>query len=116
MTKTITLDGGKEIRLAANAATPFRFKQLFNKDLLKLFQDNSEDEKNHVYMADVMAELAFIMNQQAEKADMNSLSMDAFYLWLEDFEAMDFVTKADVIVNVYLASTQMSVEAKKKQK
>lgn len=116
MTRTITLEGGKEIRLAANAATPFRFKQLFGSDLLKLFQENSENKENNVYMADVITQLAFIMSKQAEKADMNSLSMGEFYTWLEDYEPMDFIMKSEDIVNTYLSSTLMSVEAKKKQK
>ena len=114
MTKSISLEGGKEVKLAANAATPFRFKQLFGTDLLKVFQQSTKSEDDQMVLADVITQLAYIMNRQAEGANMNNISMDDFYSWLEDYEPMDFVISADKIVNVYMASTQTSVEAKKK--
>ena len=114
MQKSIKLEGGKEVKLAANAATPFRFKQLFNKDLLKVFNDNSKEDADTIEMADVFTEMAFIMNRQAEGIDMSGLSMDDFYSWLEGFEPMDFVMKGQEILEIYLSSTQVSVEAKKK--
>ena len=114
MTKSITLEGGKEVKLAANAATPFRFKQLFNTDLLKIFQQSTKSEDDQMILADVITQLAYIMNKQAEGANMNNISMDDFYTWLEGFEAMDFVNAAQAIIDVYLASTQTSVDPKKK--
>lgn len=114
MTKSITLEGGKEIKLAANAATPFRFKQLFGTDLLKIFQKSANSEEDSMSLADVVSQLAYIMNKQAEGANMNDISMDDFYTWLEGFEAMDFVVAGEQIINVYLSSTITSVEAKKK--
>lgn len=116
MINKITVSGGKEVKLAANAATPFRYKQLFNKDLLRIFRDSSEDEAENVMLADICTELAFIMNRQAEGANMNALSMDDFYTWLEDYEAMDFVMGAEDIINIYLASTKTTVDAKKNPK
>lgn len=114
MTKSITLEGGKEIKLAANAATPFRYKQLFNTDLLRIFQQSTQGEEEQMILADVIPQLAYIMNKQAEGANMNDISMDDFYTWLEGFEAMDFVVAGEQIINVYLSSTITSVEAKKK--
>lgn len=114
MTKSITLEGGKELKLAANAATPFRYKQLFDMDLLRIFQQSTQSEEDGMILGDVIAQLAFIMNRQAEGANMNSISMDEFYSWLEDFEAMDFVTAGQSIIDVYLSSTKTSVDAKKK--
>lgn len=114
MQKTITLDGGKEVKLATNAATPFRFKQLFGTDLLKIFQQSTKSEEDETMLGEVVTQMAFIMNRQAEGTDMNHLSMDDFFAWLEDYEAMDFVTKAEEIIGTYVASTQTSVSAKKK--
>ena len=114
MTKSITLEGGKEVKLAANAATPFRFKQLFNTDLLKIFQQSTKSEDDQMDLADVITQLAYIMNRQAEGANMNNISMDDFYAWLEDYEPMDFVTSGNKVIDVYLSSTVASVEAKKK--
>lgn len=114
MRKTITLEGGKAVDLAANAATPFRFKQLFNTDLLKIFKQSTENEEDQTDLADVITQMAYIMNRQAEGADMNKISMDDFYTWLEDYEPMDFITVGDKVVDVYMASAKVSVEAKKK--
>ena len=115
MTKSITLEGGKEVKLAANAATPFRFKQLFGTDLLKIFQKSAESEEDRMSLTDVVSQLAYIMSRQAEGANMNDISMDDFFSWLEGFEAMDFVSAGEEIIGTYLASTQSSVTAKKKQ-
>lgn len=116
MIQTITLEGGKTVELAANAATPFRFKQLFNADLFRIFHQSAQDEAEATIMADVVTQLAFIMNKQAEGANMNTMSMEDFYSWLEDYEPMDFVVKGEEIIKIYLASAQTTVEAKKKQK
>ena len=114
MTKSITLEGGKEIKLAANAATPFRFKQLFGSDLLRMFQQSTKSEDDQMVLADVVSQLAYIMNKQAEGANMNDISMDDFFSWLEGFEAMDLVSAGEQIMNVYLSSTITRVDAKKK--
>lgn len=114
MVKIVKLGGGKEIKLAANAATPFRFKQLFGSDLLRLFQQSSKSEEESVLMADVLTQMAFVMNKQAEGADLNSMSMDDFYTWLEDYEAMDFVNAGAEIIGTYMVTTIPSVASKKK--
>ena len=114
MTKSIILEGGKEVKLAANAATPFRYKQLFNGDLLQIFQQSTKSEEDGMALADVVTQLAYIMNRQAEGVNMNTISLDEFYTWLEDFEPMDFVVKGQDIINIYLSSTIPSVESKKK--
>ena len=46
MVKTITIDG-REVKLAANAATPFRFRQMFKKDILQILgnEEKAEAEK-----------------------------------------------------------------------
>lgn len=113
MTKTITLEGGKVVKLAANAATPFRFKQLFGQDLLKLFK-KAEDEEEQPILGEVITQMAFIMNRQAEGVNLNSVSMDDFYSWLEEYDAMDFVLAGEEIINFYLGSSKPTIEAKKK--
>ena len=102
MFKTITIDG-KELALAANAATPFRYKQVFHSDLLSVLGNEQRAETEGV---EAVTQLAFIMNKQAEKADMNKLNYDEFMTWLEDFGSMAFVTSAEDILNVYMESTE----------
>ena len=101
MFKKITIDG-KELEFAANAATPFRYKQIFKEDLFAILGNEQRVETEGV---EAVTELAFIMAKQAEKADMNKLNYDEFILWLEDFGPMAFVENAEEILNIYMDST-----------
>lgn len=100
----LTIDG-KELELAANAATPFRFKQVFKKDLLQILGNEKKAEEEGV---EAVTQLAFIMAKQAEKADMGNLTNDDFIAWLENFGPMAFVESAENIVNAYMDNTQTS--------
>ena len=101
MLKTVTIDGN-EIEFAANAATPFRYKQIFQKDLLQILGNEEKAQQEGV---EAVTQLAYIMAKQAEKADMAKLSTDDFITWLEGFSAMAFVENAEEILNVYMDST-----------
>ena len=100
MYKTIAIDG-REMELAANAATPFRYKQVFHQDLFAVFGNEKRAEEEG---AEAVMRLAYIMAKQAEKADMNKLNEDEFITWLEDFSAMAFVDAAEDIINAYMDS------------
>ena len=101
MFKTVTIDG-KEVALSANAATPFRFKQVFHKDLFAVFTNAEKAEKEGF---EAVTQLAYIMAKQAEKADMNKLNEDDFMTWLEGFGSMAFAEAAEDIMNVYTESS-----------
>ena len=101
MYKTLTIDG-KELAFAANAATPFRFKQTFKKDLFYVLGNEERAEADGL---ETIMQLAFIMAKQAEKADMTTLNEEQFIAWLEGFSGMAFVDKAEEVLNVYLEST-----------
>lgn len=102
MFKTMEI-GGKELELAANAATPFRFKQVFHKDLFSVLGNEERAAEEGV---ETITQLAYIMTKQAEKADMNKLSEDGFIQWLEDFPPMAFVDSAEEILNAYMDQTE----------
>ena len=101
MFTVLTIDG-KEVELAANAATPFRFKQVFHRDLLQILGNEEKAEQEGV---ETVTMLAYIMAKQAEKADMTKLSEDGFIAWLEDFGPMAFVSAAEEILTAYVDST-----------
>ena len=101
MYKTVIVDG-KEMGLSANAATPFRYKQVFKSDLFAVLGNEKRAEEEG---AEVVTKLAYIMHRQAEKADMGKLNEDDFITWLEGFSAMAFVNSAEEIVNAYMDST-----------
>lgn len=101
MVKTVTVDG-KDLEMAANAATPIRFRQVFKKDLLSILGNEKRAEEEGV---ETVMQLAFIMAKQAEKADMATLNEDMFIEWLEGFGAMAFVEAAEDVLNVYMDTT-----------
>lgn len=104
MFKTLTI-GGREIELSANAATPFRFKQTFHKDLLQILGNEEKAEEQGV---ETITQLTYIMARQAEKADMNKLNEDDFIEWLEGFSTMAFINSAEDILDMYMDSSAES--------
>lgn len=101
MIKTVAVEG-KEMEFAANAATPFRFRQIFKKDLLTILGNEKKAEEEGL---ETIMQLAFVMAKQAEKADMTKQNEDVFIDWLEGFGPMAFVESAEDILNVYMDST-----------
>lgn len=104
MIKTLTIDG-KELEFAANAATPFRYKQIFHRDL---FQILANEEKAETEGVEAVTQLAYVMVRNAEGADMNKLNEDDFITWLEGFSGMAFINAAEDILSVYMDSTHGS--------
>lgn len=102
MVKTITIDG-REVKLAANAATPFRFRQMFKKDLLQIL---GNEEKAEAEGIDAVSGLAFIMAKQAEGADISKMTENDFIAWLEEFGPMAFIESAEEILGIYTEQEQ----------
>ena len=92
---TVTISG-KETGFLANASTPFRFKNIFGIDLISLLAKGDEGA------VDDYERLAFVMAKQAEKADMNTLTAEDFYLWLESYEFTDLVEALPEIIGLYM--------------
>ena len=109
MFKKLNIDG-REVEFSANAATPFRYRQVFHKDLLSILGNEEKAQNEGV---EAVTELAFIMAKQAEKADMGKLNEDVFFEWLEGFGPMDFVNASEAIINTYLGTTGTDSKSKK---
>lgn len=103
--------GDKNVSLLANGATPIRYRQLFHKDIITQMNSGTNAD-DAVEMA---SELAFIMAMSADKADMATLNMDAYYEWLEQFETFDIVQASEDIFAVYVGQEKTTSTAKKKQ-
>lgn len=120
MYKVIALktDEGEDIKVPflANAATPFRYKSLFGKDLLLLFQKAVNEDG--VYDIDFVSELAFVMAMQArsrnEDLDINTVNRDNMLSWLEQFGGFELFSHANEIMNVYLGNEETTSKEKKK--
>ena len=103
--------GGKDIEMVANAASPYRFKQIFREDFLKrAIETNGNDAES----VDLFVKMGFIMAKQAEKADFSKINEDTFLAWLEDFEPSDAQMAAGEIANIYMGNTETKSTPKKK--
>jgi hypothetical protein len=103
--------GAEMVPMEANAATPFRFKQVFKRDFLALASKGLEDAE----AAEVGAQLAYIMAMQGAKADMTKLNEDAFYAWLEGFGPNDIMMALGEVMELYNGNTATTVSPKKKK-
>lgn len=99
--------GDKEVEMTGNAATPYRFKQVFHEDYLKKVTGKEEAEP-----ADFFAKLGFIMAMQAEKKDMSKLNEESFFRWLEAFEPSDVFSAADAIADLYAQNEETASDPK----
>lgn len=116
MEKVIKI-GTKDVTLAANAATPIRFRNIFGKDLLTIISEGTSSEGVNMNVAsEVAPQLAFLMAKTAEKADMTKLNEDKLLEWLEQFEPMDVINATEQIFSVYFGDSETEVEAKKNDK
>lgn len=113
MFKEVTI-GKKKVALLANGATPIYYHQVFNGDILQIF-DQSE---NPIAAVNTHApEIAYILAKQAEYKDtiakLSTLNYEDFINWLTQFEALDISSASDAIIDVYLGDQGTSSEAKK---
>lgn len=102
---TVTISG-KETGFLANASTPFRFKNVFNIDLISLLSKGDDGA------VDDYERLAFIMAKQAEKADMSTLTAEDFYTWLESYEFTDLVEALPEIIGLYMQNKKTTSDPK----
>lgn len=64
---------------------------------------------------DTISQLAYIMNRDAEKADMRKLCFEDYVDWLETFESMELLSHSGEIFGLYMSNRAKSSTAKKKQ-
>ena len=100
--------GEKPVELVANGATPVLYKRVFRRDFL-----NSANKADDM---DIYVELAFIMAKQAEKPLselINGLKYEDYLEWVQDFEAMDIITKVTDIFSLYQGQAVQTSVSKK---
>ena len=62
---------------------------------------------------DCVSKMAFIMNKQAEGANMRNLEMDDYLDWLDQFESLEFLGHSLDFINLYMANVRGSSTLKK---
>lgn len=102
--------GEKDVPMLSNAATPYRFKQMYGMDLMN--EMSKLDETKPTEAIEVVEQLAFIMSKAAEKADMNMLNMGMYYDWLEQFDSDDMINAFSDIVTLYIGNIKTSSKSK----
>lgn len=114
----LTLADGstKEFGFLAIGTTSYRYRQLFGTDLMKditkivnrtmdFFGDDADFS--------VTDKLAFIMNCQAEKKDMNTINFDMFLEWLEQFDSATLFDHFNDFISIYLGNKGSTSNPKK---
>lgn len=107
-----TQDGKKTFGFLATGTTAYRFRQVFHKDLMVMLNnmENLTDENADTSVGD---ELAYIMNAQAEKKDMNKLNVDDFLTWADQFDGAELFLHMQEFVSLYLGNRKTTSSAKK---
>lgn len=111
MTRDIKV-GSVPVKFTGNAATTYRYKQLFKRDLIKEFMERGSDLDT-----DMIIELAYVMNLQASGATtetFNSTSFEDYLAWLDGFEFLDILGAAPEILGLWADNAQQVAKAKKK--
>lgn len=93
--------GNTNVEMAANAATPFIYKQTFHEDLLLQLQSKEPS-------SDLVVKLGFVMAKQAElpASDLMKIKDTEFYSWIERFDFMDFINASKDIFDIYTHQTE----------
>lgn len=118
--------GKTVIPMKSNAATPWRFKQIFHQDLLKELNRLSnkintekaeklnDDETNAgLDMSDIWIKVGFIMAMQASDIHYSKINEESFYKWLEQFENGEPSEAMEDIVDLWNGNAKTSTEPKK---
>lgn len=121
MFKTIkmTLADGtqKDFDFLAVGSTPYRYKQVFQQELMKDITKLVNKELDNIGEdADFSTsdKLAFIMNCQAEKKDLNNQNYDTFIEWVEQFDSGDLINHLSEFIGIYLGN-KVSTSTPKKE-
>ena len=101
--------GDKKVPMRASAATPVFYKNIFQEDVLRCFNDPDAP-------TEWIARLAYIMAKQGEGADMKLLNEDDFVAWLDTFDALDIfgVSENNKVIELFGKQQKTTVEEKKR--
>lgn len=110
--KLDTQEGEKSFSFLATGTTAYRFRQVFHKDLMVMLNKMEDIDNGDVDMS-VGDELAYIMNAQAEKKDMNTLSVDSFLEWADQFDGAALFLHMRDFISLYLGSRATTSVPKK---
>ena len=126
LTLTMNDETSKAFNFLATGTTATRFRMIFGRDLMmsitpmtKLADVENNDEVFQIAaecgLIDVVQQLGYVMNKQAEKADMNTEATIEDYLeWLDQFDSFTLLNHSLEIISVYLSNRSTTSTQKKR--
>ena len=106
--------GDKDVRLMQTARTAIYYEQVFKEDLLQYMMVDAF-KSNDLEALRYAQKLCYIMINQAEGADMRSLTVDSYLEWLDTVSQMDLIRNCFNIIAVYKEDMETLSESKKKE-
>ena len=107
MKKDIVI-GGKEVPMSASALTPFSYKRLFGRDIIKDIQKIQKDSQSGELDPEIVVYMTYVMAKEADK-DLPPLEE-----WLAGFELFQIYESFNEVVTLWgLNEEQNSAPAKK---
>ena len=100
--------GQHEVEMVSNAATPYRYTQIFKDDFMSEITTDLTDAK----ATNVFMRLGYVMACQAEKKDMTKCTEDTWAAWLEQFEFQDMVNALADISAIYAGTAKTTAVPK----
>lgn len=103
--------GSEKVGMLANAASPIIYNRLFKKNLLAEAAKLSAENLDY----DLIVGLAFVFSMQAKKnrEELNRLSVDDYYDWLEQHELLEIITHAGEISDLMMSNMRVTSVPKK---
>lgn len=102
--------GVRDVEMAANAASPYIYKQIFKEDFLKKIQEPEPE-------VDLFQKMGFVMTEQAKTNDLSELmklKLEDYYAWLTEFDPIDILTAGGEISSLYMAQAKSTSVPKKR--
>lgn len=101
------IEGDLELPLLSNGMTKVNYRRLFGQDLEVAITQAARGETvsadSDLIDSTYIEKLAFTMNMAALGKTIKEISVDDFYKWLEQFEAISISEKAVDVINIYTA-------------
>ena len=103
--------GNEDVEMVANAASPYFYRKIFQKDFLQECQDKTPDPA-------LFERMGFVMAMQGKHPDnigeLMKLKEEDFVGWLMNFDPMDVLLATREISTLYYSQDTMTSIAKKK--
>ena len=107
MKKEITI-GEKKVEVSASALTPFSYKRLFGRDIVKDIQTLQKDSKNGELDPEMVSMMTYVMVREANK------EVEPFEEWLSQFGIFDLYGSFGEIIKLWGLNEQTNSKPRKK--